>query len=270
MKKILLIGRLNKTVQELYDSLSRRFQVQLSTEMLGVVKGMLPIIRPDMVIISVMELEDVDNEVFDLLRADCPGVPVIVAGTKEGCEKYQKYYDNVQFVQVVRPFSKEWFVDECYRILNIGGSSEGNAAISIEEEQKPKQILVVDDSPVTLRGIKAMLDKKYQVSVATSGEQALRFIAKSHPDLILLDYEMPGWDGKETLERIRADVETKSIPVMFLTGVADKEHIAAVLGLNPAGYFLKPPEKEKLIKAIEDIFEKRKQGQGIWDIDIQA
>lgn len=54
---------------------------------------------------------------------------------------------------------------------------------------------------------------------------------------------------------IRADEKFKDIPVIFLTGVADKEHIAAVLKLKPNGYFLKPPEREKLLNSIEKILD---------------
>ena len=79
-------------------------------------------------------------------------------------------------------------------------------------------------------------------------------IAKKHPDLILLDYEMPEMNGKMTLEKIREDASMADIPVIFLTAVADKEHITAVLRLNPAGYFLKPLEKEKLLEAVDKIF----------------
>ena len=61
-------------------------------------------------------------------------------------------------------------------------------------------------------------------------------IGKKRPDLILLDYEMPVCDGRQTLEMIRADEELKDIPVIFLTGVNDREHIESVLSLKPAGY----------------------------------
>ncbi len=73
------------------------------------------------------------------------------------------------------------------------------------------------------------------------------------PDLILLDYEMPVCDGKMTLEMIRADEEMKDIPVVFLTAVNDRANIEAVLKLKPAGYFLKPAVKDKLIAEIEKI-----------------
>lgn len=121
-------------------------------------------------------------------------------------------------------------------------------------EERKKRILIVDDSAMSLRSIKATLDPTYEVSVATDGEKGLAMAKKKHPDLILLDYEMPGWDGKKTLEEIRKDEEIMDIPVMFLTGVADKEHIAAVLGMKPEGYLLKPVEQSKLLSMIEEIF----------------
>ena len=54
------------------------------------------------------------------------------------------------------------------------------------------------------------------------------------------------------MEEIRNDEELKDIPVIFVTAVADKEHIAAVLNLHPAGYILKPIEREKLCDTIEE------------------
>ena len=68
-----------------------------------------------------------------------------------------------------------------------------------------------------------------------------------------MDYEMPVCDGKMTLEMIRADEDMKDIPVVFLTAINDRANIQAVLKLKPAGYFLKPPIKEKLIAEIEKI-----------------
>ena len=78
-------------------------------------------------------------------------------------------------------------------------------------------------------------------------------IGKKRPDLILLDYEMPVCDGKMTLEMIRAEEDLKNIPVVFLTAVNDRANIEAVLKLKPAGYFLKPPVKDKLLAEIGKI-----------------
>ena len=79
---------------------------------------------------------------------------------------------------------------------------------------------------------------------------ALAYIGRKRPDLILLDYEMPVCDGKMTLEMIRADKDLKDIPVIFLTAINDRANIEAVLKLKPAGYFLKPAAKDRLLAEI--------------------
>ena len=132
---------------------------------------------------------------------------------------------------------------------------EEEAAEEKMETSKKKRILVVDDNGIALRTIKVMLEDSYEVAMAISGAQAMTSIGKKRPDLILLDYEMPICDGKMTLEMIRADKDMKDIPVVFLTAVNDRANIEAVLKLNPAGYFLKPVVKERLLAEIDKILE---------------
>lgn len=105
-------------------------------------------------------------------------------------------------------------------------------------------------TPTALRSIQEMLKDDYDVSVATSGSQAMTTIGKKRPDLILLDYEMPVCDGRQTLEMIRTDKDLTDIPVIFLTGISDGEHIKAVLKLKPQGYLLKPAAKNGLLATI--------------------
>lgn len=112
---------------------------------------------------------------------------------------------------------------------------------------------MVDDNGTTLRTVKAMLEEKFEVALAISGAQAMTSMGKRRPDLILLDYEMPVCDGRMTLEMIRADEDLCDIPVIFLTGVNNRENINAVLDLRPAAYFLKPPVKEILVTKIEEV-----------------
>lgn len=134
-----------------------------------------------------------------------------------------------------------------------GQEVEEEAAAEKSERAGKKRILVVDDNGTMLRTMKAMLSDRYEVAVAVSGAQAMTSIGKQRPDLILLDYEMPVCDGRMTLEMIRADEEMRDIPVMFLTAVNDRENIEAVLRLKPAGYFLKPPVKDKLTAEIDRV-----------------
>ena len=120
-------------------------------------------------------------------------------------------------------------------------------------EHRKKSVLVVDDSGIFLRMMKGLLEDKYDVSVITSGLKAISLIHEKKPDLILLDYEMPLYDGRETMMKIRESESTKDIPIVFVTAVNDKEHIKAVLSQRPAGYLLKPLDKERLIKTVKEI-----------------
>lgn len=125
-------------------------------------------------------------------------------------------------------------------------------------EEKKKHILVVDDSGTMLRTIKSWLESKYKVSMASSATMAISFLATNHPDLILLDYEMPICTGPQFMEMIRAEVSTSTIPVIFLTSKGDRESVQAVLSLKPAGYLLKTMPPEEIVESVNQFFEKQK------------
>lgn len=251
MYRVLLLGKLDRTAEELYKCMCRNYHVQFCTETTETMQNMIRITKPDMVMMNAAEKDSIPTSVFDFLNTFYLHLPIVVVGTKEVCDEYQNYYNGDNVVPIYRPITTTSVLEQCAKILANGKYIDPNAK---KEEVKLKHILVVDDSAVTLRSVKSLLDKKYRVSVATSGEMAIKSMQRCLPDLVLLDYEMPDWDGKQTLEMIRQDDTMKDIPVMFLTGVADKQHIASVLELNPVGYMLKPPEQEKLFAAIEDVF----------------
>ena len=121
----------------------------------------------------------------------------------------------------------------------------------------PAHILVVDDNAILLRTVKDMLEEKYSVAIAVSASQAFMAIEKRKPDAILLDYEMPITDGAELLQQFRQNDDLKDIPVIFLTGSADREIVTKLTSLNPAGYMLKPPSKKKMLELIADVLQKK-------------
>ena len=139
-------------------------------------------------------------------------------------------------------------------------SSEKTKKTVVEEPREiPKQqILLVDDNAIQIRALKGALQKYYDVAMATSGKEAVHMIEKKLPDLVFLDYEMPEWDGKMTLEHIRQVPGAKTLPGVFLTGVKNKENIKAVLGLNPAGYLLKPANQDMIMDTIRKILGEKK------------
>lgn len=113
-----------------------------------------------------------------------------------------------------------------------------------------KKVLVIDDSGMVLRHIKEMISDEYEVSIAVSGALGLKQLEKVMPDVILLDYEMPDMNGKETFEAIRATKAGKSIPIIYLTSMDDKNTIASLLEQKPQGYLMKPAIKVSLLEAI--------------------
>ena len=121
-----------------------------------------------------------------------------------------------------------------------------------------QHILLVDDNLTSLKQAAALLKDTYKVSMVKSGSQALEFLEKFTPNLILLDIEMPQMDGFETIQRIKLDERFRKIPVIFLTGRGDRESVMEVMALKPAGYLLKSMRPIEIIQAINEFFEKQK------------
>ena len=104
----------------------------------------------------------------------------------------------------------------------------------------------------------ALLKEQYNVILVKNGMEAINKVMEKKPDLILLDYEMPVCDGRQVLEMIRAESDLADIPVIFLTNKNDRESVTKVTALKPEGYLLKTMEPVKIVKAIDNFFEKKK------------
>lgn len=92
----------------------------------------------------------------------------------------------------------------------------------MQESGRQPLILLVDDQPFFLTYHRNILTAKgFRVLTAADGEEGLREAAKSRPDLIILDMEMPGLDGIEVCSRLKAEERTRHIPVVILTATRD-------------------------------------------------
>jgi len=114
-----------------------------------------------------------------------------------------------------------------------------------------KTILAVDDSPANLTLVREALKDHYKVNVVTSGEQALRYVEKKQPDLVLLDVCMPGMDGIETMHKLN-EFENRTWKVIFLTALTDANLGEQAKALNAAGYITKPFSPDELIASIKE------------------
>ena len=112
-------------------------------------------------------------------------------------------------------------------------------------------ILIVDDTPDNLALLSDALDEVgYMVLVALDGLSALSRIQRRRPDLILLDAMMPGLDGFETCQRIKADAATADIPVLFMTALTDSEHVVKGFEAGGIDYVTKPINTEEVLARV--------------------
>lgn len=112
-------------------------------------------------------------------------------------------------------------------------------------------VLIVDDVPENLSLLHDALDEAgYTVLVATNGESALQRARQSLADVILLDAVMPGMDGFEVARRLKADFVTQHIPIVFMTGLTETEHVVAAFAAGGADYVTKPIKPQEVLARI--------------------
>lgn len=125
------------------------------------------------------------------------------------------------------------------------------AALPDSARDSADVVLVVDDVPDNIALLNDALDEAgYTVLVATSGEAALALAARALPDIVLLDAVMPGLDGFEVARRLKADADTAPIPIVFMTGLTETEHVVAAFGAGGTDYVTKPIRPREVLARI--------------------
>ncbi len=177
-------------------------------------------------------------------RLDDEGVLFIPIGEKTDIQYILEHMPGEMIYKTfIRPVDNAEFANTITDLMN-----------KLESGEFKKTILIVDDDPNYLSLVREWLKGTYKVAMANSGLQALKWLGKNKADLILLDHEMPVTSGPQVLEMLRSEEETKSIPVMFLTGKSDKNSVMAVVALKPEGYFLKTIGREELLEKLSEFF----------------
>ena len=191
---------------------------------------------------SIDYIETVTIYLLDLCRDDSKTLCII--GDKE-CVAAAMRTDEFHVVSrnYVRPVDLNEMVNDMCLIADAKS-----------ELKRKKSILIVDDDPDFLKIMTMWLEYEYNVFEVRSGEEALYYLETQHPDLILLDYEMPEMDGYEVLDNIRGNLDTANIPVIFLTGKDDRESVLRIIKRRPDGYLLKTQRKEDLLDSLSRFF----------------
>jgi len=115
-----------------------------------------------------------------------------------------------------------------------------------------QRILIVDDEPDVLDILRIILtDEKFDVIEATDGEQALELAKTKSPNLIILDYKMPGMNGHEVCKHLKKDILLQHLPIIMLTGKGETEDKVAGLEAGADDYIVKPFEPRELIARVK-------------------
>ncbi|MGN1205808.1 MAG: response regulator [Eubacterium sp.] len=279
MYKILLLGTNKAVIDDIFHQLTDTFEILSSSLRYEDIMNHIKYVNPDTIIycLNGENREDMSKMVSIKSKSD---TPLTVIGSESDCNDFEHCAVNIADLILFKPISAQKIKVSILSYLKAKELEtkelEAKSQKANEEEQalkaaleeminsdepktvtsltndvvKPlsarKHILVVDDDVQMLKTIKYFLEDDYDVATAINGTLALRFLQKKHTDLVLLDYEMPNMKGAEVLEKIRGNKATKDIPVIFLTGIADREIIKQVLALSPQGYILKPTDRNTL------------------------
>lgn len=291
--KLLLTGTNQILLNDFFNHMDFSFECMGSTQRGDDILCHLKYFQPDALIFCLYKENKQDlcglGGVVRKLSAE--EIPLIIVGESEACALFGKTLPMAADLVIKKPFTTKGleekilaYLDNCAREKErkrerieklVREAEEEEYAVPVEkkeseqelmdtlafidrvadEMEKKKHILIVDDDSSVLKLVKGYLGKQYHVATAISGKVALKFLEKKETDLILLDYEMPEENGAQVLEKIRSNEKTKNLPVVFLTGVTEREKIQDVLALNPQGYLLKPISMERLSATLKDIFE---------------
>ena len=249
MDKVLFIGKFNESTKSIQKYLKNQINVQMCSENIDIVKSMVQMYKPNAILINLNDLEYENKNLLEYVIEIDLKASVLVIGTESECQLFSGELLSPKFEVLKHPISNDKIMDKINELLTNKNSRK---EVEVTQDDR-KTVLVVDDSPVMIRSLKKMLEEHYRITMATSGEQAMQIIDKDMPDLVILDYEMPVCDGRQTLEMIRNREDAVDLPVVFLTGHGDAKHIKSVLALNPSAYFLKPPMPDKLLEAISKL-----------------
>jgi DNA-binding response OmpR family regulator/DNA-binding CsgD family transcriptional regulator len=127
-----------------------------------------------------------------------------------------------------------------------------SAVAALLDQQQGDRVLVVDDVPDNLSLLHDALDEHgYTVLAATSGEAALASALQGQPDIVLLDAMMPGMDGFEVARRLKANPVTAHIPIVFMTGLTETEHLVAALQAGGVDYVTKPLDPRAVLARMQ-------------------
>lgn len=273
--RVLLIGNNKRVINEFFTYMDYEFECISTSEHYDDIMNHIKYVHPDVFVYCLYQerLDDIKRFVNLVSKESIRRIPLVIIGAAEECTEFVQMAPFLHPLVLQRPISTQNIKTEIIKMLEKRKAAEEDENTSVEkmpveEEQlhkeevssetkvnRRKHILIVDDDSRMLRMLQSYLSPRYDLATAINGKVAMKFLETKETDLVLLDYEMPMENGAAVLEKIRANEKTKDLPVVFLTGVTEKNKIKEVLALKPQGYLLKPIDVERVSSTIKGILE---------------
>jgi len=285
--KILLTGNNKMIINEFFTYMDFNFECFSTSDHYDDIVNHVKYIHPDALVYCLHRENPDDLKRFSNVekKISSEHISIVVVGDEIDCKQFEHIVNAKEAKIFHRPISTQRLEEGIVSFLNekraegkierravtvtesalktedvMRVAEELLAQIAKEEEielgkvtAKRRHILVVDDDSSMLKLLKSYLVERYDVATAINGKIALKFLETKKTDLVLLDYEMPEENGAMVLAKIRSNPLTKDLPVVFLTGVADRKKIMEVLTMKPQGYLTKPIDMEKLSSTIKGV-----------------
>ncbi len=287
--KVLLTGNNKMVINEFFTYMDFSFECVSTSERYDDIINHIKYVQPDAFVYCLYGENPDDLKRFVNVEGKISEerIPILVVGDADECEQFVRIAPSMNVTIFRRPISTQKLEEGIVRLLKEkrpeGGlgkrsvtvtestlktedvmrvAEELLAQLAKEEEKerklreeaaRKKHILVVDDDSSVLKLLKGYLVERYDVATAISGKIALKFLETKKTDMVILDYEMPVDNGAAVLAKIRENPATRNLPVVFLTGVTDRNKIMEVLAMKPQGYLAKPIDMEKLSSTIKGV-----------------
>lgn len=173
---------------------------------------------------------------------ECINVPIIFITGKN--DKHTILNSSLLGVDgyLVKPVTKDTLLNKINEVYHY-----------TENKNSKKTVLMIDDDMPYLKQMNNMLQETYNVIMINSAKLALNYLLKHTPDIILLDYQMPLYNGANLMNMIQKNVSGRPIPVIILSGALDIEALKECYSYSPDAYLAKPVTKDVLIENIERI-----------------
>ena len=279
--KILLNGRNQNVLSDFLQHTVTMFEAVSTSSIISDIEGHFKFFQPEVYLVfidsnaeqAIKQLNDVKNSSF------YNGCMIVVVGDTDTCNLLERRSRGLASLVIRRPITPDNLALRLTRHLDEADDDRTRRIVLAEKAQQMdaviraaeaalgdisipaapvvssgrKHILVVDDDRTVLKMLKAALDSSYDVTAMANGTMVDKVLAAKMVDLIILDYEMPIETGADIFKRLKRNPRLANIPVIFLTGVSDREKIMEVMSLKPHGYILKPIDMDMLTATIRNL-----------------